>query len=63
MKLQLNIKKIEKERERLGLTQNALAEKMGWSKQRMSYVITNKLIMHADSFGNFFDIEPKDLIK
>ena len=62
MKLQLNIKKIEKERKRLGLNNTQLAEKMGFSKQRLSYILKKRLIIHADKFGKIFDIHGKDLI-
>lgn len=63
MKLKLNIKKIKKERERLGLSQNELAVKMGWSRQRLSYVLQQKLIAQAHVFGKVFDLNGKDLIK
>ena len=62
MQLQLNVKKIHKERKRLGLNNTQLAEKMGFSKQRLSYVLKKKLIIHADKFGRIFDIHGKDLI-
>ena len=62
MKLKLNVKKIKKEGERLGLTQSGLARKMGWSRQRLNYVLKKKLIIHTDQFGKIFDIEPKDLL-
>ena len=62
MKLQLNIKKIDRERKRLGLNNTQLAEKMGFSKQRLSYILKKRLIIHADKFGKIFDIHGKDLI-
>jgi len=62
MKLQLNIKKIERERKRLGLNYVQLAGKMGFSKQRLCYIMKKKLIIHADKFGKVFDIHGKDLI-
>ena len=62
MQLQLNIKKIEKQRKRLGMNYTQLADKMGFSKQRLSYILKKKLIIHADKFGRVFDVSGKDLI-
>ncbi len=63
MKLQLNIKKVERERNRLGLSKTQLAKKMGISKQNLHYILKNKLIAHAYKFGEVFDLHGKDLIK
>ena len=62
MQLKLNTKKIKRERERLGLNNTQLADKMGISKQLLSYILKKKLIIHADKFGKVFDVHGKDLI-
>ena len=62
MQLQLNVKKIHRERKRLGLNITQLAEKMGYSKQRLGYILKKKLIIHASAFGKVFDLNGKDLI-
>lgn len=62
MKLTLNVEKIEIERSRLGITKTELAQRMGFSKQRLDYILKNKLIIHAYSFGKVFCLDGKDLI-
>ena len=62
MQLKLNIKKIERERKRLGMNYTQLADKMGISKQLLSYILKKRLIIHASRFGKAFDLNGKDLI-
>ena len=62
MRLKLNTKKIKKECDRLGWTQTTLAEKVGWSRQKLNYNLQKKLIINAADIGKALDIHGRDLI-
>lgn len=61
--MELNIKKIKFEMNRLGIeTQAELARQMGTSRQLIFKYFQDKPIKAAEKFGKFFKISPKDLI-
>lgn len=61
--LELNVKKIERERRRLGLRKSELARKMGISRQLLHYTLRKKQFFHIDKFAKVFDLDEKDLIR
>lgn len=60
--MELNIKKIEQEMERLGITKADLARHWVITRQAVDYYFQHKPIKAAEKFGKFFNISPKDLI-
>lgn len=62
-KLQLNVKKIKAELDRLGKTQTWLAEQLNMSRQGISYMFSVRAVRGAEKIGHALGIEPKDLIK
>ena len=62
--MELNIKKIDKERERLGLSQKELAKALGMHYQGLDYICKRKStnLRTIQAIADFFGIEGKDLI-
>jgi len=62
--MELNLQKIKMEMKRMGiLNKSELARQMNTSKQLIHYYFNTKTIKAAESFGKFFKISAKDLIK
>lgn len=60
--MELNIKKIEQEMERLGISKADLAREWSVTRQAIDYYFQTKPIKAAEKFGKFFKLSPKDLI-
>ena len=58
----LNVKKVESEKERLGLTWTAIASLAGLDRQRLFYHKKNMTVRGAEIFADVFDLEAKDLL-
>ena len=62
MKLELNIKKVLAEMERIGMTQAEAARGCGVSRQLMFYWLKNRTIKAAPALGKLFNLSARDLI-
>ena len=62
--MELNVKKIKAELDRIGWTYQRLAEESGLrTKQSVFYYFKSKSIRGAEKFGKALQIDPKDLLK
>jgi len=62
-KLELRIDKIKQEMVRQGLTEKALAARIGTSQQLVNYWLTSKSVVGAKRLAIALGYEAKDLIK
>lgn len=62
--MEINIKKLERERERLGLTKQELSKQLGIHYQNWDYILKTRKtkLVTIQKIADFFDIEPKDLL-
>ncbi len=64
--MKLNVKKIEKEIKRLGLTHTSLARLMGKSRTTVVNLLHKKkgsyTLRTVENFARVFNLDPKDLI-
>lgn len=63
--MKLNIEKINKEINRLGLNKKTLAEKMGIKSQWIYFILADHrshTFKTVQKFADFFGIDPKDLL-
>jgi len=62
--MEINTKKLERERERLGLTKIQLCKALGIHYQNWDYIIKAKQtqLKTIQKIADFFDLDPKDLI-
>ena len=65
--MQINLSKIEKERERNGWNYTRLAEEMGISKQRLNFILSPKYKSNTfqtiEMLAKALSVDPKDLIQ
>jgi hypothetical protein len=62
MELKLNIKLIELEMERRGITHKDLCKKWRLSRTAMYYVWKERPVSYATKFAKILNINPKDLL-
>ena len=62
--MEINIKKIEKERERLGMERKQLAKALGMHYQGLDYIYATRStrLETIQRIADFFGIEGKDLL-
>ena len=60
--MKLNVVKIKKELERLGLTQTWLGLNLGVSRQRICQILKAASLKNAERIGKALGINPRDLI-
>ena len=62
-KLELRTDKVRAEMERQGLSEKALAAKIGTSQQLINYWLTSKSVIGVKRLANALGYDAKDLIK
>lgn len=61
--LRLNMKKIEKEMNRLGWTKAELARQSNLTKQMIQYIFEHDSLRQIHKIAKAFDVDVKDLIR
>jgi len=59
----LNVNKVEREIERLGICKAELARRIGISRQLLYYTLKKQQVFHIYKMAELFDMDPKDLLK
>ena len=62
-KIELDIRKVEKQLKASGKTFSWLADKIGFSRQRLHYHLKNKTVKGAEVIAPVFNLDPKDLTR